>query len=153
MLDELPIIPLFDDLSAEQTALLAAMFEMFHCPTGTAIFEQGDPAEYLYLILKGRVAIRYKPYDAPHIVLTRLKGGDVFGWSAAIGSKKYTSGAVSQSDIEALRLHRDSLHRLLDEHPELGKIMLDRLALNVSPRWKNAYEQIQPLIASERKSS
>jgi CRP-like cAMP-binding protein len=151
MLDNLPIIPLFQDLTAEQTSMLMSIFEKFICPAGTVIFEQGDAAEYLYLILKGEVAINYKPYDAPRIQITRLREGDVFGWSAAIGGKRYTSSVASETDLECIRIHRENLWGLIDNHPETGRIIVDRLALNVSSRWKNAHEQIKRFIDSERK--
>ncbi len=146
MLDSLPYIPLFQDLQPAQSALLKSLFESFHCPENTTIFEQGDAADYLYLILKGRVALRFKPHDAPPLLLTRLNAGDVFGWSAVIGGPKYTSSIVSETPIEAIRIHRRDLWKLADKHPEIARIIIDRLARNVSPRWKNAYEQIQPLL-------
>lgn len=148
MLDALPYIPLFQDLEPAQIALLKSIFEDFTCPAETTIFEQGDPAQYLYLILRGRIAIWYKPYDAPSLLLTRLSEGDVFGWSAVIGSPKYTSSIVSETEITAIRIHRRDLWKLVDEHPETGRIVIDRLARNVSPRWANAFEQIQPLLNS-----
>lgn len=148
MLDSLPYIPLFRDLKPAQIELLKPAFEPFLCPAETAIFEQGDPAEYLYLILKGRVAIRYKPYDTPPIVLTRLNEGDVFGWSAVIKSPKYTSSIISESSIEAIRIHRDELWKLVYNHPETGKAIIDRLVRIVSPRWQNAHEQIQAFLDS-----
>jgi CRP/FNR family cyclic AMP-dependent transcriptional regulator len=148
MLDALPYIPLFQDLQPAQTALLKSLFEDFACPAETTIFEQGDPAHHLYLILRGRIAVWYKPYDAPPLLLTRLNEGDVFGWSAVIGGPKYTSSIVSETSIMAIRIHRRDLWKLVDEHPETGRIVIDRLARNVSPRWKNAYEQIQPLLNS-----
>lgn len=150
MLDVLPLIPLFQDLSAKQTRILMAAFESYICPPGTVIFEQGEPAQYLYLILKGRAIITYKPYDGPRIVLTRLKEGDVFGWSAVVGSRRYTSSVVSESDLEMIRLGRNKLTRLISDHPETSKVLIDRLALNVSPRWKNAHEQIKPILGKER---
>lgn len=150
MLDSLPIIPLFENLSAEQSSMLMAAFEAFTCQPGTVIFEQGEPAEYLYLILKGRAIISYKPYDGPRIVVTRLKEGDVFGWSAVVGGHKYSSSVASETTLETIRIRRDYLQNLLARHPDTGKIIIDRLALNVSPRWQNAHEQIKPLIRTER---
>jgi CRP-like cAMP-binding protein len=150
MLDTLPVIPLFEDLSAEQNSMLMKVFEKYTCSPGTVIFEQGDPAQHLYLILKGKAIISYKPYDGPRIVITRLRDGDVFGWSAVVGGNKYSSSVASESSLESIRIRRDFLQKLINEHPETGKIIIDRLALNVSPRWENAHEQIKPLIKSER---
>ncbi|MDP2776960.1 MAG: hypothetical protein Q8O48_04910, partial [Anaerolineales bacterium] len=72
MLDSLPQLPLFNGFGPARIALLKPLFESFICATGTMIFEQGDPAQYLYLLLKGDVVIQYKPYDGPVIMLTRL---------------------------------------------------------------------------------
>jgi len=146
----MPIIPLFEDLSAEQSSMLMAAFEAFTCQPGTVIFEQGDPAQHLYLILKGKAIISYKPYDGPRIIITRLKDGDVFGWSAVVGGNKYSSSVASETALETIRIRRDYLLNLISRHPNTGKIIIDRLALNVSPRWENAHEQIKPLIKTER---
>ena len=151
MLDVLPVIPLFEGFSPQQTSILTSLFDGFSCTANSIIFEQGTPPDYLYLILKGKASIVYKPYDAPQITITRLKEGDIFGWSAVIGGKKYTSSVVSETDLESIRIRRRALLSLLADDPETGKILIDRLALNVSPRWKNAYQQIQQYLQAERK--
>ena len=150
MLDSLPGIPLFENLNTEQSSMLMSVFEKFSCSPGTVIFEQGDQARYLYLILKGKAIISYKPYDGPRIVISRLKDGDVFGWTAVVGGSKYSSSVVSETDLESIRIRREFLQNLLAKNPETGKIIIDRLALNFSPRWKNAHDQIKPLIRTER---
>lgn len=151
MLDVLPVIPLFEGFSAEQISMLTALFESYACPPNTLVFEQGEPPVFLYLILKGNATLVYKPYDAPRITVTRLKEGDIFGWSAVIGGKKYTSSVVSETELETIRIRRQALLDLLTNDPETGRIIIDRLALNVSPRWKNAHQQIQQYLHPERK--
>ncbi|MDP2776017.1 MAG: hypothetical protein Q8O48_00100, partial [Anaerolineales bacterium] len=96
------------------------------------------------------VVIQYKPYDGPVIMLTRLHAGDVFGWSAVVGSLKYTSSIVSESEIEAIRIRGNQLWEMVAEHPETGRLIIDRLARIVSPRWENAHMQIQSLLNSNQ---
>jgi CRP-like cAMP-binding protein len=96
MFDMMTDIPLFRDLKPEQQKLIEPLFEAYTCPPETVIFEQGDEVAYLYLILRGKVAIQYKPYDGPPITVTYLSEGDGFGWSAVTGSKYYTSGIVAR---------------------------------------------------------
>jgi CRP-like cAMP-binding protein len=151
MLDILPCIPLFQDLDPVHITLLKPLFEEFCCPADVVIFEQGTPAIYLYLILQGEVAIRYKPYDGPVITLTRLREGDVFGWSAVVGSPQYTSGIVSETPVKAIRIRGNDLIKLSNQHPATGKIIMDRLARVVSTRWKNAEAQVQSLFGLEQK--
>lgn len=146
MLEALSHIPFLKDLSREQLELLLPLLEEYSCPAGTVIFEQGDAASHLYLILRGAVVIRYKPYDGPAIVLTRLRSGDAFGWSAVIGSKAYTSGIISEEEVETIRIRGSDLRQLCAAHPETGRLILDRLAGVVSSRWKDAHAQVKAVL-------
>lgn len=146
MLDSLTHIPFFQDLDADQLALLVPLFEVYSCPAETVVFEQGDPALHLYLILDGTVSIRYKPYDAPPITLTHLGLGDAFGWSAVVGRTRYTSTLISDTDLETLRIRGSRLWDLCIKYPETGRIVLDRLARVVAARWTNSHAQVQQML-------
>lgn len=139
-------IPFLKNLSREQVDLIAPCFEQVTAPAGTVIFEQGDEATYLYIILRGTVTIRFKPYDGPQIVVTHLHAGDVFGWSSVIGNKVYTSGVISKTELATLRVRGADLRQLCIEHPMTGYAILEKLAEVVSPRWKNAKDEIQNML-------
>lgn len=140
-------IPLFRDLDLEQQKLIEPLFEPYLCPPETVIFEQGDDATYLYLILRGKVMIQYKPYDGPSITITHLSEGDGFGWSAVTGSKHYTSGIVAGEEyVEAVRIRGRDLRQFCIVHPVTGAILLDKLAKIVSPRWKNAHIEVKSIL-------
>jgi CRP-like cAMP-binding protein len=151
MIESLPYIPLLQDLDPAQIDLLKPLFEQYSCPANTVVFEQDTPAVYLYLLIKGEVAIHYKPYDGPPITLTHLREGDVFGWSAVVGSPHYTSSIISESEVEAIRIRGNRLLKLFSDAPETGKVVMDRLARVVSPRWGNAHAQVQSLLNSDQK--
>jgi CRP-like cAMP-binding protein len=146
MLETIPTIPLFQDLGVEQLSLLKPLFERYSCPADTIVFEQGDPAVFLYLILQGKMAIRYKPYDSPPIILTHLNAGDAFGWSAVVGRSTYTSTLICEARLEAIRINGADLRKLCIQQPETGKIVLDRLARLVSKRWKDARKQVKYIL-------
>lgn len=138
--------PFLSDLTTEEHDFLTNLFVPFSVPARSVIVRQGDRAEYLYLISHGRVVIRYKPYDGPRITLTHLGTGDIFGWSAVVGSKVYTSDAISTTPLEAWRLRGDDLRELCRQHPAAGNGILEKLAKAVSPRWVHARNQIQVLF-------
>ena len=146
MFKELESVPLFEDVDSHILQLLEPLCEPFSCPDGTVIFEQGDPALYLYLILEGTVEILYKPYDGPPLTVTTLTAGNIVGWSAAIGNASYTSGAVCREDCRTIRMSSRDLHKLCAREPEAGRIILDLLAESVSTRWVDAQSQIQALL-------
>lgn len=146
MFNTLDSIPLFKDLDEDILQRLVPLFEPFHCPPDATIFEQGDPAEHIYLILEGTVEVRYKPYDGPPIVITTLATGSIFGWSAVVGNATYTSGAVCKTCCTAIRMRSQDLHDFCTREPETGYVVLELLAEAVSSRWTNAKEQIHSLL-------
>lgn len=146
MLSSLSGISLFDGFDPRQLDLLSSLFEYYSCPADTLIFKQGEKAVYLYLITAGYALIQYKPYDGPPIILAHLKPGDAFGWSAAVGNTLYSSGIVSSSPLEAVRIRGEDLACLCHKHPTTGSIILNRLALGVSGRWKDARIQVQTIL-------
>jgi CRP/FNR family cyclic AMP-dependent transcriptional regulator len=146
MFKALETIPLFKDVDEHILQLLEPLFEPFVSPAGTVIFEQGDPAHFLYLILDGIIEVRYKPYDGPALTVTNLAPGNIVGWSAAIGNATYTSGAVCKENCQTIRMSGRDLHKLCAKEPEAGRIILNLLAESVSARWHDARSQIQALL-------
>lgn len=139
-------IPFLKDLTSEQLKLLDPLFETFSAPTETIIFERGDAAVYLYLIVRGIIGIQYKPYDGPKITLTRLHAGDVFGWSSVVGGEAYASSAVSLTRLKSIRIRGADLRHLCVTHPDTGRFIMEKLAEVVSPRWKNAEDQVRDIL-------
>ena len=139
-------VAIFKELDQIQLDLLKPLFELFTCRAGTAILEQGAPAEYLYLLISGSVEMSFKPYDGRPFTLAYVEKGGLFGWSAVVGSEKYSSSAIAVTDVEAFRVRGAALRHFCLEHPEAGIDILERLADGVSFRWKDAHQQIKSLI-------
>ena len=139
-------IPALKDISVQRMKLLQPLFEAFRCSAGTIIIQQGNPADYLYLVLKGKAVISYKPYDGHAITVSHVEKGGLFGWSSVVGSEIYTSSAVAIEPLEAVRVHGRDLRKFCIEHPEAGTEILERLASSVSGRWMEASEQVKSIL-------
>jgi CRP-like cAMP-binding protein len=139
-------VVIFRELSEAQVDLLEPLFEPFSCSAGTVIFKQGAPAEYLYFVLRGKVEVSFRPYDGHPITVGHVEQGGLFGWSAVVGSEKYTSSTIAIEDLETIRIQGSQLRSLCAEHPEAGQGILEGLAKGVSVRWNNAYEQVKSML-------
>ena len=95
-------LPIFAGLDGDQISQLSPFLVECSLQKDMVIFEQGPACEYLYILLTGEVAVRYKPYDGPLLAVARIEPGGVFGWSAALGRDVYTSGAVALQDSVCL---------------------------------------------------
>jgi CRP-like cAMP-binding protein len=138
----------FTGLQKADIQLLAPYFAPQMWVAGTVIFKQADYAEYLYLVVSGEVTIRYKPHDGPVMTVTRVQPGGIFGWSAAMNNPAYTSGAVCALDSEVLRIRGTDLRTICEKHPELGKIILDRLAGVIEERKHRQQGQVTSILAN-----
>jgi CRP/FNR family transcriptional regulator len=138
MLDEIfDQITIFDGMNASQRNLLRKYFVVCECQPEEIIFSQDDRAEFLYIVVEGEVSIQFKPDDGPVLVVSRIKDGGVFGWSAAFGKGAYTSGATCTDAAKLLRVRGTDLKMLRENHPETGILILKRLAAVVARRIEN----------------
>jgi CRP-like cAMP-binding protein len=147
-LEELRHLAFFNGLSPADMELLAPYFVPQSYPSGTIVFEQGDKADYLYLVYNGEVVIRYKPHDGPIMTVTHVQPGGIFGWSAAMGNPAYTSAAICEIDSQVVRIRGTDLRTLCDEYPEVGKIILDRLAAVIAERKKSQQAHVTSMLAN-----
>lgn len=138
--------PFFANLSTRQLALLKPLFMPCRCKEGDLLFEQGDLADVLYLVVRGEVVVRYKPEDGPEIIVARVKPGGIVGWSAALGSRHYTSGAICSADSELLCVRGSDLRRLCSQYPDTGIVVLERLADVIAERLHSTRNEVVTLL-------
>lgn len=141
-------VPTFSDMNQEYIELLQPLFERYSCPSGATVIQQGQPADYLYLIVDGKVQVTYKPYDGTPITVAHVEKDGVFGWSAVVGSRTYTSSVTAIEDLDTFRIQGNELRKLCMDHPEAGKEILERIASVVSSRWKNSHEQVKAILVN-----
>jgi CRP-like cAMP-binding protein len=144
--DDFEHVFLFEGLSAEQRQVLRPLFEPCDGYAGTVLFEQGDPADHLYVVVSGEVVVNFKPDDAPMLTVARVQPGSIVGWSAALGSRCYTSSAECTQYTQLLRVRGADLRRLCLKHPETGVQVLDRLAAVIAERLHSTHDMVLSLL-------
>jgi len=122
------------------------MLELCYFSPEQVIFEQGQRTEFLYILLRGKVEVRFKPYDGPPLTVTRIDPGGVFGWSTALNRDTYTSSAHAVEKCEAYRLSGTRLQSFCMQEPVTGKILLERLAGVIAERLNNTHAQILSIL-------
>ena len=144
---------IFDTLPVEYIDLLAPIFKYYRCPSGTVILQQGKRADYLYLVVSGSAEVLYKPYDGDVIIISHIEQGELFGWSAVLGSAYYTSSILATEPLEAVRVRGRDLRKICSKNPEVGNDLLERLANSVSWRLANANAQVKSILAKGLRES
>jgi CRP/FNR family transcriptional regulator len=95
---------------------------------GVCLFQEGDPASHLYVILSGQIQISRTRPNGDELVLALLGPGEVFGELALL-----KDGSLRSADATALQaaccltLDRSALNCFLDTHPEVLRHILSAL--------------------------
>lgn len=139
-------LPIFAGLEGHQIKQLSPFLVECEHQQGAVIFEQGQSAELLYILLEGEVNIHYKPYDGPLLTVAHIKPGGVFGWSAALRREVYSSGAVATQRSLTFRLSGADLQKICEQYPETGTIWLERLASVIAERLRSTHTQVLDLL-------
>jgi len=152
MFSDLKLLSAFEDLNDQYIDLLKPLFAPFSFHRCSIVLQQGAPADALYLVPWGTVEISFKPHDGIPITISHVEKGGWFGWSAMIGSEKYTSSALAIEELETIRIHGNELRKLCMEQPKAGKVVLELLADNVSLRWKDTHKHVKSILAQGMKN-
>lgn len=96
------------------------------------VFHQGDPADSLHLISKGRFAILVATPLGEHATLAIRGSGESFGEMAIAGAGAKRSATVEAlEDAETFCVGQSEFRRLRREHPGIDQLLIDFLAAEV----------------------
>lgn len=112
------------------------------------IFSEGDPSEWFYLVVDGKVKITKLSQDGKEIILEIIPPLDFFGGLAVLRGFPYPANAIAMEDTKLLRISRSNILRILDRFPNLMYCM----ALQLGERMKGSHETLKN-IALERVES
>ena len=88
---------------------------------GGQYFLQGQPAEYLYILLSGRVKLCQVSADGEQVNLRTVMPGELFGAIGAVEENaSYPVCAEALEDSTALAISGSAFHHLLEQRPHLS---------------------------------
>jgi len=122
--DELKRIHIFEQLPTELLEKLSAISQVTIFSERAVIFKNGQPAEYFYALLKGKVLLEVELAEDILVSLDAIDPGEVFGWSAFFPRESYGAEAICAEPCEAVRFSREGLNQLMEEDPSLGYHLL-----------------------------
>ncbi len=132
-------VEIFEGLSAEILDRIQAMAMEEKVQEGHIFFRAGDPADFLYVLKEGQVALTTG--GASPITFPIGETGAVFGWSALVEPRAYTATSESTMPTTVLKLDGTALLQLFEDHPRDGLLVLRRLARVMASRLKASYER------------
>lgn len=106
---------LFESVSPQELQLSISQKDVISFKEGDIIFQTGDAADEIYLLLEGEIKIKYaQPVDGQRIF--EKTSGDFFGEKEFMERQARRSSAVSNKPSIVYKLHRDVVKSLVASH-------------------------------------
>jgi small-conductance mechanosensitive channel len=120
---------LFQDLLADDLALLVAKADLHTLSAGSQIAQAGEVATVMYLVVEGVLTAEIKSKKiGGNQQIESLKPGALIGGNALLSSDTYESTVVCKSPALVCEIGLQALEPLLNKNPELANLLSRRVA-------------------------
>jgi CRP/FNR family cyclic AMP-dependent transcriptional regulator len=122
--------PLFAGVP-DVAALVAGCAQNAAFAKGQQIFAEGAPANHLYLLRRGRVALELASPRGP-LVIETLQPGEVLGWSWLFPPYRWSTDARALEPAGAIVVDAECLRNKAEVDPAFGYELMKRLSAPVA---------------------
>ena len=129
---------LFGSLSTEFVNEIMNNAERESHQAGEMLFHEGDPADWLFILLKGRIKLSLG--QTGRVVYVVSHAGEVFGWSSLVGRPSYSAAAQCMIPTKLLRFDRNRLKEIIQKDAASSITLFQNLAAILGNRLIRSYE-------------
>ena len=115
-------------------------------PSDTVIFSESDEATRLYVVERGRVAIKASLQGGKWAPVCAVSPGEVFGWSCLVPPYRFTASATSLEETAVTYYEASKLRELFTREPGIGYAMMQNVAELVTSRLKNVRLELLGIV-------
>jgi len=91
------------------------------------VFRQGDPADAVFYIQKGKIKLTVVSRDGKEAVVALLSAGDFFGEDCLAGQPQRMATATAMCECSIMRLEKAGVIRMLHDQPAFSELLLHHL--------------------------
>ena len=136
---------LFASLAMEEQAALERQMVRQHHDKDSYLFFEGEPAEWLVFVAKGRVKMIKHSESGRETILATFGPGQVVGEVGVLAGEMYPATAQALEPAVTLSLRRDAYAALVRRHPDLAWALIEELGR----RLQQAHEKIRSLAVEK----
>lgn len=122
---------MFSELGAEQIDMIAEHCQLLDAPRGSSIFNRGDPARGLYLLLRGQLKLGVTSPQGTEKVISIVSPGESFGEAVLFMERQFPVYAQATLDAQVLLVPKNVIFSLLDKDPFVARKMLAGLSVRM----------------------
>ena len=119
---------------------------------GEQIFNQGDPADFFFVVIEGWVTLYRWRESGDQVVVAIFGAGETFAEAAMFLGGRFPASAEAGSPARVLRVDGAALRRAIVQRPQLAFDMLAAASLHLK-QMVNQIEQLKSQSAPQRIAS
>ena len=133
-------VELFEGATEELLVKVAEIAEEKSFTLGEMIFEEGEKAEWVYILLEGKVRVSIDLTSKPTYITVAMinECNWAFGWSGIVAPYRYTATATCEQETRVMAIPGIKFEEILDEETECGCRVLKKLNELISSRLRNS---------------
>lgn len=131
-------VPLFREMQDDQLRLIAFGTERRQVAPGQQLFRERSPAESAFVVVRGRFELLTTGRNGEARVEAAVGPGALLSELALVTMVERKFTAVATEESEAMRINRSLFNRLLEEYPEIGRVIEARIRDNITALAKAA---------------
>ncbi len=148
MLDLLTEVRVCKGCTEAELEEIAKICERITFKNGERVFEAQCPAEYLYIVGKGLIDLRFSVtcyLASAEITLDQIGKGEIFGWSTFAYPYLYIVSAIAVRDSKLLRIKQSDLNQICTKNSHLGYGIMSKITQTISER----FALVQKILVNE----
>jgi CRP-like cAMP-binding protein len=157
MLREIRFLHEIGTMHLEQIAKIAQVRDAV---AGEIIFRQGDAAQFVYLVVGGKVSLEICAAGTGCQQILTLGPGELLGWSSLLEQLCYTARARAHDATRLVEINVTQLLALCDRDPQFGYELMRQVAMSLAKRLSatrmqllDVYGANLPVFPSEAEAS
>jgi CRP-like cAMP-binding protein len=99
------------------------------CGMGCNVFQQGQPADYLFYIRRGKVKLTITSQQGKEEIVAIMDAGEFFGEGCLAGQPSRMTMAVAMTDCTLDRIEKLLMVRMLHEQQDISELFIAHLLL------------------------
>jgi CRP-like cAMP-binding protein len=138
----------FGFLTPKQVDSISNEAQVTRHKAGDTVYSQGEPADFIYVVLEGEVMLRLPGKGGLSVPLDVATSGAMFGSCMCFEIENYSTTAQCTKDCKLLKIKASALSSLMDEDLRMGYAMQRRLSGIYFKRYLNTMGKLQTVVMS-----
>lgn len=122
---------MFRELNTEQIARIAEYSQIIDFPRGTSVFNRGDAAIGLYILLEGQLKLGVTSPQGTEKIISIISPGESFGEAILFLDRQFPVYAQAILDSQVLLVPKSLIFSMLDHDPMFARKMLAGLSIRM----------------------